>query len=127
MGCPMTEKKIHAHADYTDIADVKTKKDSVVEFFIWFNKHFRLEKCSECHKKPEIELRVFNGDPEIILWRGRQKNIFKIKETKPNSEIALSRIVGYDGIKKIRKGTLLTYFEKELVEARDRELGKKGI
>jgi hypothetical protein len=102
---------------------------------LWFNnyysirqedsiKHFRRQGEKE---KVQVELRIFNGKPQVVVFYGKTRYTFKVLErTPPQPSKALMRIVGYKGMETINKGKLDHYFSDAEQKLRAEMLRQRG-
>jgi hypothetical protein len=103
---------------------------------LWFNtnysirqedglKHFRRQGEKD---KVRVELRLFNGKPQVVVFYGKTRYTFKVLErTPPQPHKALMRITGYTGIAKVNQGKLDRYFSDAEQKLRAAMLSKEGV
>lgn len=103
---------------------------------LWFNtnysireedslKHFRRQGEKE---KVRVELRLFNGKPQVVVFYGKTRYTFKVlQRTPPKAHKALMRITGYQGIKGINQGKLDHYFSDAEQKLRAEMLRLAGV
>ena len=87
-------------------------------------KHFRRQGEKET---VQVELRLFNGKPQVIVFYGKTRYTFKVLErTPPQPHKALMRIVGYQGIDKVEKKNLDKHFTDAEQKLRAEMLRERG-
>ena len=103
---------------------------------LWFNtnysirpeeglRHFRRQGEKD---KVRVELRLFNGKPQVVVFYGKTRYTFKVLErTPPQPHKALMRITGYTGIARIAQGKLDKYFSDAEQKLRAAMLSKEGV
>lgn len=107
---------------------------NLIDTIVRFNKYFQIKGHKSSHfknrgekERVDAELRLFNGNPQIVFFYGKRRYTFDIEPRKaPSTYPALKRIVGYRGIAEIR-GALVPYFKKEDLEHRHNVLKQRGV
>ena len=107
----------------------------VESMVIWFNKKYSIRKEDELKhfkrqgekERVQAELRIFNGQPQLIVFYGKTRYTFNICErVKPNTAKALMRITGYEGIAKCDIRALQKHFTDTEIELRRLSLKERG-
>jgi len=106
----------------------------IQRMLIWFNTNYSVRHANigDFRRKGEkervqAELRLFNGQPQLIFFYGKTRYTFDIlQREKPNVIKALLRICGYEGTDKIDQKTLGDYFTPNEVEMRKITLKDRG-
>lgn len=107
---------------------------NLIDVIIRLNRDFciRPHKSSHYRNRGEkgrvdAELRLFNGDPQLIFFYGKRRYTFDINPRKaPSTYPALKGICGYRGIAEIR-GAVAPYFNKDDLDAREAVLRRRGV
>lgn len=115
-----------------DIAPDETL--DLIDVIVRLNRDFNLRPHKSAHYRNrgekgrvDAELRLFNGNPQLIFFYGKRRYTFDIEPRKaPSTYPALKRIVGYKGIAEIR-GALVPYFKKEDLDNRHNVLKQRGV
>lgn len=81
--------------------------------------------------KVRLELRLFNGQPQAIVWYGKTQYSFDVHLTKIEEQEArlLRKITGHDGIREaVHKLPVIQKLVKaDKLEARTKELKERGF
>lgn len=116
----------------------KPEGDSLYEIqsaIFWLNKKYSIRKEDELKRfrrqgekeRVQAELRVFNGQPQLIVFYGKTRYTFHIFErVQPNPAKALLRITGFEGIERCDKRALQKHFTETEVELRKLSLKDRG-
>jgi hypothetical protein len=103
--------------------------------FLFFNKNYSVRnEVSLKHFKRQgekdrvqVELRLFNGKPQVVVFYGKTRYTFKVLERTPaQPHKALMRIVGFKGIESVDKATMAKYFTEPEQKLRAEMLRERG-
>lgn len=101
----------------------------------WLNKKYSVRQEHDLKRfkrqgekeKVQAELRVFNGQPQLIVFYGKTRYTFNILERmQPKPAKALLRITGYEGIERCDKRALDRHFTETELELRKQSLKDRG-
>ncbi len=78
-------------------------------------------------ERVDVQLRVFNGQPQIAIFYGKVRYTYNLVSRKePNNTAALMALLGYKGVDAIPPD-LLADFNKEAVAMRKEMLRERGV
>lgn len=113
-------------------AETIAKLNRIRNFILWFNSNYRLVQNSTSGQGDkdlvEAHLRLFNGEPQVMVFYGKTPYRFKaIPRDEVNTWAALNKITGRLGLVDLPPELLNKYFTSEQLGKRDRELRNEGV
>jgi hypothetical protein len=119
----------HALADQRIVS-----QDKMAKAILEFNRDYMMIPDKERGFRREgqkdvvdVELRVFNGTPQVVVFYGKTRYTYNIfPRNAPDRTSALMKIMGYSGVDSLTE-ECKAMFPKEALDLRKRSLKQRGV